>query len=136
MLKNAIFRLFIYRLNIALRRHKRQTWNGYFLLSEFLNCSEREHEVMKECFVLFHFKVTSSNVRHQRSCKKDTWVAFCSSIFQQYFGMVLLPPNYASDRVMHISRKSIKVTVTSNVGNCDFRVVRGVAPKTFKKIEV
>ena len=67
-----------------------------------------------------------SNLRHKRSCKKDPFkkknrVAFCSPIFQQYIGMVLLPPNYASDRVMQILRKSINVTVTSNVGNCDFK---------------
>ena len=30
--KEANFRLFIYRLNIALRKRKRQIWNGYFFL--------------------------------------------------------------------------------------------------------
>ena len=32
MLKKASFRLFTYRLNIALQSQKRQTWNGYFFL--------------------------------------------------------------------------------------------------------
>ena len=31
-LKKVSFRLFIYSLNIALLRRKRQTWNGYFFL--------------------------------------------------------------------------------------------------------
>ena len=56
MLKKASFRLFIYRLNIALRRRKRQTWNGYFFfinenVSSFLIAMKGllyEHEVMKE----------------------------------------------------------------------------------------
>ena len=35
--------------------------------------------------------------------------------------MCLLPPKYASDRVMQILRKSMNVTITSNNGNSDFK---------------
>ena len=56
MLKIASFRLFIYRLNIELRRRKRQTSNGYiFVIIENVPCLKiamkklpYEHEVMKE----------------------------------------------------------------------------------------
>ena len=49
-------------------------------------------------------------------------VAFCSPIFQQYIGMVLLPQNYASDRKISILRKGMKIKVTSKDGNdCDFK---------------
>ena len=48
-------------------------------------------------------------------------VAFCLTIFQQYIGMVLLPPNYAPDRVMQILQKRMNVTVTLNIVNWDFK---------------
>ena len=35
--------------------------------------------------------------------------------------MVLLPPNYAPDRVMQILQKHMNVTVTLNVVNWDFK---------------
>ena len=50
MLMNASIRFFIYRLNIMSWRRKCQTWNGYFLLINVL-----------------------SNLRHQQSCKNDTF---------------------------------------------------------------
>ena len=35
--------------------------------------------------------------------------------------MGLLPPNYAPDRVKQSLRKCMNITVTSNVGKCDFK---------------
>ena len=88
---------------------------------------------MKNAFILSaKIKFSIFGLRHQiyvmsdlakrtHFRKKKNKVAFCLPIFQQYVGMVLLPPNYASDRVMQILRNSMTVTVTSNVGNCDFK---------------
>ena len=75
-----------------------------------------EHEVMKR--VLKNALVLSAKIefsilrlRHQiyaisglakRTYFKSIRVAYCSPILQQYIGMVLLPPNFASDRVMKI----------------------------------
>ena len=52
---------------------------------------------------------------------KNVGWCFVRRFFKQYISMVLLPPNYASGRVMQILRKSMSVIVTSNFGNCDFK---------------
>ena len=70
---------------------------------------------------LCHQIYVISGLAKKKTHFKKHGVAFCLPIFQQYIGMILLPSNYASDRVMQILRKNMNVTVTSNAGNCDFK---------------
>ena len=137
-------------LNIALRRRKLQIWNGYFLfinenVSSFCIAMKGlpyEHEVMKEWWRTLLFcprklKFSFVRLRHQIYVingpakrihffffffffKKIGWCFVCrsSSNTLAWFCLLQTMPLYC---VIQILRKGMNVTVTSDVGYCDFK---------------
>ena len=108
-LNNNSFSLFIFRLNIDLRRHKCQTWNGYFILTNE-NVSSfwiawrwtwSNERIVKNAFVLsgnikfsilrLHIKFTSSAVLQKGHIKKNIgWGFDCRSFsnISAWFGFL------------------------------------------------